>query len=194
MHYIKTSDTPHPNVPSPGRDLVYMPNFSWQYLGHSMRPLMEGLCWILAKMTAGLHEAATGLHPQNGWKENPPEAVAADDMVNGGARNRSGGGDGRIVVGVVMDGLENHSPHRLIQGVLESMDRSKFRLVAFTRDYFADYPAAGQGVLRAVEEVMVLEWHPFAKGLSDPFADRRLIAKAKVRPVITMQIDLVRVL
>eukprot|EP00752_Nemacystus_decipiens_P002918 g2715.t1 len=100
-------------------------------------------------------------------------------------RKRSeGGGDDRIVVGVVMERLGNHSPHRLVQGVLESMDRSKFHLVAFSRDYATDYPDAGQAILRAVEEVVLLEWHKFATGLSDPFADRRLIAKAKVDVLI----------
>ena len=189
VHYINASDTPHPNVPSPGRDLMYVPNFSWQYLGYNLRPLMEGLCWILAAMTAGLHEALTDLHPQNGWAGNPPEAVVAADGVNHGHqqgsanRKRSGeeAADERIVVGVVMERLGNHSPHRLVQGVLESMDRSKFRIVAFSRDYFTDYPDAGQAILRAVEEVVVLEWHEFATGLSDPFADRRLIATVKVR-------------
>lgn len=192
VDYIKTPDTPRLNVPSPGRDLMYLPNFSWQYMGYNMRPVMEGLCWILAAMTAGLHEATTGLHPLHGWDKNPSEAVVVADgmtvqeheQMYATREERSEEeeeGDERIVVGVVMERLGNHSPHRLVQGVLESMDRSKFRLVAFSRDYFADYPDAGQAVLRAVEEVVVLEWHPFAAGLSEPFSDRRLIAKAKVR-------------
>lgn len=195
MHYINASDTPHLNVPSPGRDLMYGPNFSWQYLGYNLRPLMEGLCWILAAVTAGLHEATTGLHPQNGWAENLSEVVVVADgmdqdrqQISASRKRRGGADDERIVVGVVMERLGNHSPHRLVQGVLECMDRSKFRLVAFSRDYFRDYPDAGQAVLRAAEEVVVLEWHKFAAGLSDPFADRRLIAAAKVRRTVTMYI------
>eukprot|EP00903_Cladosiphon_okamuranus_P020162 g18511.t1 len=188
VDYIKAPGTPHLNMPSPGRDLVFLPNFSWQYMGYNMRPVMEGLCWILAAMTAGLHDATTGLHPLHGWDKEPPEAVVvADDMIvqehepiPATREERSEEGDGRIVVGVVMERLGNHSPHRLVQGVLESMDRSEFRLVAFSRDYFEDYPDGGKAVLQAVEEVVVLEWHPFATGLSDPFSDRRLIAEAKV--------------
>ena len=45
------------NLSDPGRDIGYMPSFSWQYMGRNMRPLMETLCWILAAMTATLHEA-----------------------------------------------------------------------------------------------------------------------------------------
>jgi len=167
-----------------------LPNASWQYMGYSMRPVMEGLCWILAAMTAGLHEATPGLHPMHGWSKDPSEAAVAvaDDMmaqdhelISAAGEERSKEGDERIVVGVVMERLGNHSPHRLVQGILESMDRSKFRLVAFSRRDYADYPDGGQAVLRAVEEVVALKWHLFAAGLPEPFSDRILIAKAKVR-------------
>lgn len=188
MNYIKTCDTPYRNVPNPGRDLVNIPSFSWQLLGHNMRPVMEGLCWIPAAITAGLHGATIGLHPQNGWDEKPSEAVVADgkdrDFQQISASSERPWRDARIVVGVVMERRGNPCPHLLVQGVLESMDRSKFYLVAFLRDYLADYPDAGQAVLR--DEVVVLEWHPFAKGLADPFADRRAIARAKVRLVVTV--------
>lgn len=150
-----------------------------------MRPLMEGLCWILAAMTAGIHDAVTGLHPQNGWDINPSGTVADSQEVERevAATRAKSRGDKRIVVGVVMERRGNTSPHRLIQGVLDGMDRSKFRLVAFSRDYVADYPDAGQAVLQAAEEVVVLRWHPFVTGLADPFSDRRTIAMAKVRSV-----------
>lgn len=148
MHHIKTSDTPLRNVPSPGRDLVNIPSFSWQYLGHNMRPLMEGLCWILVAMTAGL-QATTGLHPQNGWDKKSEAVVVAGGMDQDreqiSATCKKSGRDERIVVGVVMERRGNHSPHRLVQGVLESMDRSKFRLVAFSRDYFSGLPRRGTG-------------------------------------------------
>lgn len=188
MHDIQTSGTPYRNVPSPGRDLVYIPSFSWPYLGQNMRPLMEGLCWIFAAMTVGLHKAAAGLDPRYGWNNHPSGGVADETSqhskrteTNATASHTRPGRDGRIVVGIVMERRGNHSPHRLIQGVLEGMDRSKFRLVVFSRDYVADYPAAGQAILQAAEEVVIFEWHPFVTGLADPFADRRLVEQAQAR-------------
>lgn len=142
-------------------------------------------------MTAGLHEAAAGLDPRFGWGKHPYGGVAGQtdqdssqlaEMKVTASRKRPGR-DGRIVVGVVMERRGNHSPHRLIQGVLEGMDRSKFRLVVFSRDYVADYPAAGQAVLQAAEEVVIFQWYPFVTGLADPFADRRLVAMAQARIV-----------
>lgn len=190
MRDIQKSVTPYGNVPNPGRDLVYIPSFSWSYLGRSMRPLMEGLCWIFAAMTAGLHEAAAGLDPRHGWSNHLSVGVA-DEMgqdnqrikMNVTSSRARSARDDRIVVGVVMERRGNNSPHRLIQGVLEGMDRSKFRLVVFSRDYVADYPAAGQAVLQAAEEVVVFEWHRFVTGLADPFADRNLIAMAQARSI-----------
>lgn len=136
-------------------------------------------------MTTGIQNAVTGLHPQSGWDINP-SGTAADSHEaekDAAATRARSGRDGRIVVGIVMERRGNTSPHRLIQGVLDCMDRSKFRLVAFSRDYVADYQAAGQAVLQAAEEVVVLRWHPFVTGLADPFSDRRTIAMAKVRSV-----------
>lgn len=142
-------------------------------------------------MTAGLHEAAAGLDPRLGWGNHLSGEVAdqtdqdrsqlTENKVTV-SRTRSGR-DGRIVVGVVMERRGNHSPHRLIQGVLEGMDRSKFRLVVFSRDYVADYPAAGQAVLQAAEEVVIFQWHPFVTGLADPFTDRRLVAMSQARVI-----------
>ncbi|CAM9294812.1 unnamed protein product, partial [Scytosiphon promiscuus] len=191
-HYIQTSAHPLPNVASPGRDLAYIPSYSWAYLGYSMRFLMESMCWILAAITAGLHEAAGGLQPQAGWAsedqegletekgpfegEGPPQRFA-NRRLPPTARHR------RIVLGVVMERHGNQSPHRLIQGVLEGLDRAKFRLVMFTRDYVAEYSDAGQALLKLADEVLVLSWHPFAKGLADPFADRGVIAFGHGHPV-----------
>ena len=180
------------NLSDPGRDIGYMPSFSWQYMGRNMRPLMETLCWILAAMTATLHEAPPTLHPDVGW-DNTPVMDAHQNRQRteeGGGSERqrattkpvtSGRGvDGRINVGVVLERRTNHSPHRLIQGVLEGMDRSKFRLVAFAHDHEIDYPPAGEAVLEAAEEVFVLPWHPFVSGMPDPFAERKIIIMAQV--------------
>ncbi|CAM9364793.1 unnamed protein product [Ectocarpus sp. 4 AP-2014] len=65
VEHIQTSDTPLRNVPNPGRDLKHIPRFSWQHLGRKMRALVESLCWILAAMTVGLHEAIARLQPRN---------------------------------------------------------------------------------------------------------------------------------
>lgn len=64
---VRARHQPFQNLLSPARHLVYMPSFSWQYLGRNMRPLMEALCWILAAMAAGLHDASPALHPDKGW-------------------------------------------------------------------------------------------------------------------------------
>jgi len=141
-------------------------------------------------MTAGLHDAVTGLHPQSGWDKNH-SGTATDRMhsdtqemeTEAAVTRARSGRDERMTVGIVMERRGNTSPHLLLHGVLDGLDRSKFRLVAFSRDYVADYPDAGQAVLQAAEEVVVLRWHPFVTGLADPFSDRRTIAKAKVRSI-----------
>lgn len=73
----------------------------------------------------------------------------------------------------------NQSPHRLIQGVLESLNPARFRLVMFTRDYVTEYSEAGQALLEIADEIVILPWHRFVKGLADPFADRELISSAQ---------------
>ncbi|CAN0021785.1 unnamed protein product, partial [Ectocarpus sp. 12 AP-2014] len=152
--------------PNPGQDLIHIPSFSWQYLGRNMRALMERLCWILAAMTVGLHEAIARLQPRNAATATdhptPPPSKATRDV--------------RITVGFMMERWGNRSPHRLIQGVLERMDRSRFRLVVFSRDYTGYYCEDGKALLEAAEEVKTFPWHPFAEGLTDPFADRGVIA------------------
>ncbi|CAM9753945.1 unnamed protein product [Ectocarpus sp. 12 AP-2014] len=82
-----------------------------------------------------------------------------------------------------MEGWGNRSPHRLIQGVLERMDRSRFRLVVLSRDYTGYYCEADRALLEAAEEVKTFPWHPFAEGLTDPFADRGVIASVHARSV-----------
>ncbi|CAM9501453.1 unnamed protein product [Ectocarpus sp. 6 AP-2014] len=127
VEHIQAPDTPLRNVPNPGQDLRHIPNFSWQYLGRNMRPLMESLCWILAAMAVGLHEAIARLQPRNAWDNStssgrqgtrgafgegeqpqtsltPPPSIATRDV--------------RITVGFVVERWGNRSPHRLIQGVL----------------------------------------------------------------------------
>lgn len=167
-----------------------------------MRPLMEALCWVLATMSAGLQDAVFGLDPQRGWLRStrdggietasisPPETL--DEMTSEPLRaSRPGASPGagliqeiisrpRIVVGVVMEKRGNHSPHRLLQGVLERMDRSKFRIVAFAHPV-ADYPPAAKAILHAVEEVLELPWHPFVHGIPDTLAAREKLAKTKAR-------------
>lgn len=188
VEHIQTSDTPLRNVSNPGGDLIHIPSFSWQYLGRNMRPLMESLCWILAAMTVGLHEAIARLQPRNAW----------DNSISSGRQRTTGAfGEGeqphisltpppsiatrdvRITVGFVMERWGNRSPHRLIQGVLEGMDRSRFRLVVFSRDYTGYYCEAGKALLEAAEEVNIFPWHPFAEGLTDPCADRGVIASVQ---------------
>lgn len=188
-------DTQRFNLSYPGRDIGYMPSFSWQYMGRNMRPLMETLCWTLAAMTVTLHEAPPTLHPGVGWDKRPmPDAHEArqrtpEEEEEGSGRRRPqtkpgtggrGEGNGRTTVGVVLERRTNHSPHRLIQGVLEGMDRSRFRLVAFAHDHEVDLPPAGQAVLEAVEEVYILPWDPFVSGMPDPFAERKIIVMAQV--------------
>lgn len=190
VEHIQTSDTPLRNVANPGRDLIHIPSFSWQYLGRNVRPLMESLCWILAAMTAGLHEAIARLQPRNAWDNSI-------SSVRQGTTGAFGEGqqpqisltpppsattrDVRITVGFVMERWGNRSPHRLIQGVLEGMDRSRFRLVVFSRDYTGYDCEAGKALLEAAEEVKIFPWHPFAEGLADPFADRGVIASVQAR-------------
>lgn len=153
-----------------------------------MRPLMEGLCWILAAMTAGLHEATARLHSQNGWDHDASEGSGTETRLGEGERPQERlavprtptGGDKAIVLGVVMERHGNQSPHRLIQGVLEGLDRARFRLVVFTRDYLTSYSDAGQALLELADQVIILAWHPFAKGLADTFADRGVISSVQV--------------
>lgn len=193
-HDIQMLGTRRFILSDPGRDIGYMPSFSWQYMGRNMRPLMETLCWTLAAMTVTLHEAPPTLHPGAGW-DNMAVAGAhkdrqrAEEGEEGGSEIKqaetkpvaSGKGvDGRISVGVVLERRTNHSPHRLIQGVLEGMDRSRFRLVAFAHDHEVGYPPAAEAVLEAAEEVFVLPWHPFVSGMPDPFAERKIIIREQV--------------
>lgn len=193
---MQVLDTQRFNLSYPGRNIGYMPSFSWQYMGRNMRPLMETLCWTLAAMTVTLHEAPPTLHPGVGWDEIPMsdalearQRAKAELLGEEKGRKRpetkpvtSGrrGTDERINVGVVLERRTNHSPHRLIQGVLEGMDRSRFRLVAFAHDHEVDLPPAGQAVLEAVEEVYVLPWDLFVSGMPDPFAEREIIVMAQV--------------
>lgn len=191
-----------------------------------MRPLMETLCFVLAAMTTGLHEAVPGLHPSTAWEnvlhafEKPTRWVTKETTVKHGISGNKdrqkvvpnnqageetrveGGNDetvavswkehsehgretdgdvrGRIVVGVVMERYSNHSPHRLLQPVLEGMDRSRFRLVVFAHATVThDYPAAGQAILQDADEVVTMPWHPFVEGLPDTFGERKVIAEAK---------------
>lgn len=197
-HDIKMLDTRRFHLSEPGRDIGYMPSFSWQYMGRNMRPLMETLCWTLAAMTITLHEAPPTLHPGAGWKNTAVadahkgrQRAKEEEEEKGGSEIKraetkpvaSGRGvGGRISVGVVLERRTNHSPHRLIQGVLEGMDRSRFRLVAFAHDHEVGYPPAGEAVLEAAEEVFVLPWHPFVSGMPDPFAERKLIIMEQVCP------------
>lgn len=188
---IQTHERPFRNVLSPGRNLAYMPSFSWQYIGRNMRPLMETLCWVLAAMTAGLHDVGSErLHPWTGWNSS----VSATQKGNG-SRNvvermdathrelwtREKGCQERITIGVVMERRDNHSPHRLIQGVVEGIDRSKFRVVVFVRKDISKYPPAGKAILEAADKVLVLPWHPFVKGLPEPFAERKIVTMAQAR-------------
>lgn len=193
-HDIQMLGTGRFNLSDPGRDIGYMPSFSWQYMGRNMRPLMETLCWTLAAMTVTLHEAPPTLRPGAGWEITPLTGApkgkqhAEEEKERRSEQKRakpkpvaSGMGvGGRISVGVVLERRTNHSPHRLIQGVLEGMDRSRFRLVAFAHDHELDYPPAGEAVLEAAEEVFVLPWHPFVSGMPDPFAERSIIIMAQV--------------
>ncbi|CAB1102766.1 unnamed protein product [Ectocarpus sp. CCAP 1310/34] len=133
-----------------------------------MRPLMESLCWILAALMVGLHEAIAQLQPRKAW-------TTASLLEDKERRGRV-----RITVGFVMERWGNRSPHHLIQRILESVDRSRFRLVVFSRDYTDCYCEAGQALPEAAEEVKIFPWHPFVEGLTDPFADRGVIASVQV--------------
>lgn len=194
-HDIQMFGTRNFNLSDPGRDIGYMPSFSWQYMGRNMRPLMETLCWTLAAMTVTLHEAPPTLHPGAGW-DNRPVSKAHEDRQRAAEEDKGGSErkrakaipvasekavvGGRITIGVVLERRTNHSPHRLIQSVLEGMDRSRFRLVAFAHEHMVEYPPAGEAVLEAAEEVFVLPWHPFVSGMPDPFAERKIIIMAQV--------------
>lgn len=207
VHEIQAFDPPYRNVPNPGRDLGYIPSFSWQYVGRNMRPLMESLCWILAAMTAGLHDATPALHPHRGWNGSPRQVQAprrahepamghkeatshTSSVTMKPSPSTSGHGhDGdvkKITVGVVMERRSNHSPHRLIQGVLEGLDRSRFRVVVFAHGADSDdtYPPAGTAIMEAADEVLIMPWHRFVTGMSDPFVERQVVAKEKVRTVL----------
>lgn len=193
---IQNHERPFRNVLSPGRNLAYMPSFSWQYIGRNMRPLMEALCWILAAMTAGLHDVGSKrLHPWTGWNSsvsatqegdgsrNVVERVDAthEVLTNTELRAREGEGQERITIGVVMERRDNHSPHRLIQGVVEGIDRSTFHVVVFVREDVSKYPPAGKAIVEAADTVLVLPWHPFVKGLPEPFAERKVVTMAQAR-------------
>lgn len=199
-HDIRTHEQLFRNVLSPGRNLAYMPSFSWQYIGRNMRPLMEALCWVLAAMTVGLHDVGSkSLHPWTGWNSrfsatqegdgstNMVERVDATQQKEQGAVviNRElqarEEGQERITVGVVMERRDNHSPHRLIQGIVEGIDRLKFRVVVFVREDVSKYPPAGKAIVAAADEVLILPWHPFVKGLPKPFAERAIVTMAQVR-------------
>lgn len=212
----------HQKVNSPGRDIVYIPSFSWQYMGRGMRPLMEALCWVLAAMTAGLHEVAPALHPSAGWDFEPRSSFGEEKHLHGGRRLSTdlsfveeedgskklnstltrkacttAGTQEKIAVGVIMERRDNHSPHRLIHGVLKGLDRSRFRVLAFVRDYIGEYPLAGRAVIQSADEVVVLPWHTFATGTSDPFREREVIAASQAsdninmfRPIISQGVDM----
>lgn len=199
VHEIQQSQPPFPDVVNPGRDLAYMPSFSWQYMGRNMRPLMQALCWVLAAMTPRLHEATPWLHPRTGW-DCPPGSEVHDDGNSAGnergvaeqgqpqerptTSKTESNGKTIISIGLVMERRDNHSPHRLIQGVVEGIDRSRFRVVVFARNYPDAYPAAGRAVLEAADEVFILPWHPFAAGIPDPFAERKIVAVAQACTLI----------
>lgn len=199
VHDIQTAEPQYRNVPSPGRDLGYIPSFSWQYMGRNMRPLMEALCWVLAAMSAGLHDVAPNLHPHIGWdassqpvgheghtRPKGKEQVFEQGYPRIKSTSPRTANNVKIVIGVVMERQDNHSPHRLIQGVVEGIDRSRFRVVAFARDGPQSYPAAGQAVLHSADEVLILPWHPFVKGMPDPFAEQKVVAAAQVRALQLM--------
>lgn len=165
-------------------------------MGRNMRPLMESLCWILAAMTVGLHDATPALHPRRGWRSSPlrvqahraPEpttghrGVTSDTIVETKSSTRGHDGVNKITVGVVMERRTNHSPHRLIQGVIEGLDRSRFRVVVFAHDLGSGdtYPPAGTAVMEAADDILIMRWHRLVAGMSDPFVEREVVAKAKV--------------
>lgn len=193
---IQAFRPPYHNLPHPGRDLGYIPSFSWQYMGRNMRPLMESLCWILAAMTAGLHDATPALHPRRGWGGTPfrlqahlahepitkHRGVTSDTSVETKSSTRGYHGVNKITVGVVMERRTNHSPHRLIQGVIEGLDRSRFRFVVFAHDLGSGdtYPPAGTAIMEAADNILIMRWHHLVSGMSDPFVEREVVAKAKV--------------
>ncbi|CAM9109444.1 unnamed protein product, partial [Discosporangium mesarthrocarpum] len=162
---------------SPGKDLIFMPSFSWQYLGYNMRPLMEALCKVLAAIAPGIHEAVPTLHPVGGWTMLTGKG--------GDANKICGLKQGRISVGVLMERDTNHSPHTLIQRVFEDLSRLRFCLVVFAHEN-AHYPPAGNAILEAADEVVILPWHPLVSGAPDTLKERELIAAVKLDVLVFM--------
>lgn len=176
--------------------LIHLPSFSWQYLGRNVRPLMEALCWVLGIMTAGLHDAAPGLHPLNGWgnpdapvdvdltREGPTKSAqvrARDHEIAVARQQPASRSEDKVVVGVVMEKRSNHSPHRLFQSIVEGVDRRSFCVVVFAQPT-RGYPAAARAIFDAADEVVAMPWHPKVEGLPNVAASRKAVAGAKVWP------------
>ncbi|CAM9425748.1 unnamed protein product [Choristocarpus tenellus] len=165
-------------VPAPGKDLIFIPSFSWPYLGFNMRPLMESMCSVLVAMAPGIHGEASGLHPVHGWREPSGVTEERDHETHQGYSEY-------ITIGVVMERSSNSSPHNLLYAVLKGLSQSKFQLIAFAHEK-TDYPPAGVEILEAADRVITMPWHPLANGIPDTWREREVIAAAKVDVLMYM--------